>query len=100
MRSMAATIRRCCGRPSCFSAPSASPCIEQSLIAADEETVGGSSRAPVSPLVSMLGIPAEANIDVLNDGNADAYWERSDQFDMAIDLTAGQSRPCGAWRRR
>ena len=27
--------------------------------------------APVSPLVSMLGIPAEAEIDVLNDDNAD-----------------------------
>ena len=61
-----------------------------SLIAADEETVGGSNPASVSPLVSMLGLPAEAEIDVLNEQNAASYWERSDQFDMAIDLTAGQ----------
>lgn len=64
---------------------------EGSLIAADEETVGGGSQAPVTPLVSMLGLPAEANIDVLNENNADTYWERSDRFDMAIDLSAGRA---------
>jgi hypothetical protein len=63
---------------------------EGALIAADEETIGGINAAPVSPLVSMLGIPAEAQIDVLNGENASTYWERSDQFDMAIDLTAGR----------
>jgi len=63
---------------------------EGSLIAADEETIGGVNTAPVSPLVSMLGIPAEAEIDIVNDENAAGYWERSDQFDMAIDLTAGR----------
>jgi hypothetical protein len=60
------------------------------LIAADEETIGGLSATPVSPLVSMLGIPVEAEIDVINDNNADNYWDRSDKFDMAIDLTAGR----------
>jgi Family of unknown function (DUF6352) len=64
---------------------------EGSLIAADEETVGGANPGSVSPLVSMLGIPAEAEIDVLNEANADNYWERSDRFDMALDLTAGRS---------
>src|SRR5664280_94794 len=64
---------------------------ENSLLAADEETIGGVNTAPVTPLVSMLGIPAEAEIDVLNDDNAENYWERSDQFDMAIDLTGGHS---------
>jgi hypothetical protein len=64
---------------------------ENSLLAADEETIGGINPAPVSPLVSMLGIPAEANIDVLNDENGASYWERSDQFDMAIDLTTGHA---------
>jgi hypothetical protein len=64
---------------------------EGALIAADEETIGGINAAPVSPLVSMLGIPAEAQIDVLNDENASTYWERSDQFDMAIDLTTGRT---------
>ena len=61
-----------------------------SLIAADEEIVGGLNATPVTPLVSMLGIPPEADIDVINGGNADSYWNRSDQFDMALDLTAGR----------
>lgn len=61
-----------------------------SLIVADEETVGGVSATPVTPLVSMLGIPPEAEIDVINSDNADSYWKRSDQFDMALDLTAGR----------
>jgi Family of unknown function (DUF6352) len=63
---------------------------ENSLIAADEETIAGASQMPVSPLVSMLGLPAEAAIDVLNDDNAHTYWQRSDRFDMALDLTAGR----------
>ena len=61
-----------------------------SLIAADEETVTSSSPRPVSPLVSMLGLPDPAGIDVLNDHNADSYWERSDQFDLALDLSASR----------
>ena len=64
-----------------------------SLIAADEETIAGINAAPTSPLISMLGIPAEANIDVINDDNADAYWDRSDRFDMAIDLSGGRAGP-------
>jgi uncharacterized protein DUF6352 len=63
---------------------------EGSLIVADEETIGGVNIAPVTPLVSMLGIPPEAEIDIINDGNSDNYWDRSDQFDMALDLTAGR----------
>ena len=63
---------------------------EGALLAADEETVGGGSPSPVSPLVSMLGLPAQAEIDILNDDNADSYWERSDRFDMALDLTGGR----------
>ena len=62
---------------------------EGSLLAADEEIIGGINPAPQSPLVSMLGIPADAHIHVLKEENASSYWERSDQFDMAIDLTAG-----------
>jgi hypothetical protein len=61
-----------------------------SLIAADEETVAGVNAQTTSPLVSMLGLPASANIDVLNDDNAATYWERSDRFDLALDLTAGR----------
>ena len=61
-----------------------------SLIAADEETVAGVQPQQVSPLVAMLGLPTPGEIDVLNDGNAETYWERSDLFDMALDLTAGR----------
>jgi len=61
-----------------------------SLIAADEEKVTGASAQPASPLVAMLGLPVAGEIDVLNDGNVESYWERSDLFDMALDLTAGR----------
>jgi len=60
------------------------------LIAADEEKIAGTGAAPLSPLVSMLGLPAGAQIDVLTDDNAASYWERSDLFDMALDLTVGR----------
>jgi hypothetical protein len=63
---------------------------ESSLMAADEETIAGSRTTSASPLISLLGIPAAAQIDVLSDHSASTYWERSDRFDMAIDLTAGR----------
>jgi hypothetical protein len=63
---------------------------EGSLIAADDETIAGKSDTPVSPLVSMLGIPAAAEIDVMNDDNAEHYYEHSDQFHVALDLTGGR----------
>jgi hypothetical protein len=63
---------------------------EGSLIAIDEETVTGARPQPVSPLVAMLGLPATGEIDVLNDANAQSYWERSDRFDFGLDLTAGR----------
>ena len=61
-----------------------------SLIAADEETVAGASPQSVSPLVAMLGLPPAGDVDVLNEDNAASYWQRSDLFDMALDLTAGR----------
>jgi hypothetical protein len=63
---------------------------EGALVGADDELIAGASGAPVSPLVSMLGIPAAAAIDVLTEENVASYWERSDRFDMALDLTAGR----------
>jgi hypothetical protein len=63
---------------------------EEALIAADEETIVGIGDAPLSPLVSMLGLPAASEIDVLSDANAHTYWDRSDLFDMALDMTAGR----------
>jgi uncharacterized protein DUF6352 len=58
---------------------------EGALIAADEEAIAGADARPVS----MLGIPSRAEIDVLTEDNAADYWERSDRFDMALDLTTG-----------
>ena len=60
------------------------------LIAADEETISGLGQRPLSPLVSMLGLPNAAEIDVLSDENAQGYWQRSDVFDLALDLSAGR----------
>ena len=57
------------------------------LLAADAEHV---EAAGESPLVAMLGLPPANNIEVINEHNADAYWQRSDRFDFALDLTAGR----------
>jgi hypothetical protein len=61
-----------------------------SLVAADEEAIQGSGARPLSPLVAMLGISAGTEVDVLSEDNAAMYWERSDAFDMALDLTGGR----------
>lgn len=63
---------------------------EGSLLAADEETIAGTGSNPISPLVSMLGLPSGANIEVLGQDNAESYFARSDQYDMALDLSAGR----------
>lgn len=63
---------------------------EGSLIAADEDVIAGLKPTPVSPLVSMLGIPDEAAIDVLNDETAEHYFAHSDRFHVALDLTSGR----------
>jgi hypothetical protein len=61
---------------------------EGALLAADQERIAGDDPAQVSPLVAMLGLAA--TIDVLGDDNCATYWDRSDSFDMALDLTAGR----------
>ena len=65
-----------------------------SLLAADEETIHGLGDRPLSPLVSMLGLPAGAEIDVLSEENCASYWQRSDAFDMALDLSASRRGQC------
>jgi hypothetical protein len=61
-----------------------------SIIAWDEEVAGRvSDRRHQSPLFALLGLPA-IDADVLNDIMVEGYWERSDRFDMGLDLTAGQ----------
>lgn len=60
------------------------------VTAVDAETEALRGRQPRSPLVALLGLPVAGDIDMLNDATAAGYWERSDRFDMALDLTAGQ----------
>jgi hypothetical protein len=61
---------------------------EGSLLAADQEHLDTNS-VPASPLVAMFGLPEPA-IEILSDANAQDYWQRSDRFDLALDLTAGR----------
>ncbi|WP_407165153.1 DUF6352 family protein [Bradyrhizobium sp. ORS 111] len=65
---------------------------EHMLLLGDEEVIGGSNVTPVLSLISMLGA-ASAELEILSAGNADAYWRRSDQFDLAFDLTGGTRGP-------
>ncbi|WP_024508636.1 DUF6352 family protein [Bradyrhizobium sp. ARR65] len=66
---------------------------EHSLLLADDEMIGGRTATPVMSLMSMLGATVDGEIDVLSEENADSYWQRSDQFDMALDLSGtGQGR--------
>lgn len=61
--------------------------LDGSLVAADDERVAAANE---SPLVAMFGLPPADQVDVLDDANAASYFERSDRFDMALDLTAGR----------
>jgi Family of unknown function (DUF6352) len=63
---------------------------EGSVTAIDLEKETSLGRRPRSPLVALLGLPIASEVDTLNDATAVSYWERSDRFDMALDLTAGQ----------
>lgn len=63
---------------------------EGALLSADEETVSALGHQPVSPLISLLGMGANPEIAVLSETNEASYWERSDQFDFALDLTSGR----------
>jgi hypothetical protein len=41
-----------------------------------------------SPLLAMLGGPAVTELDILDPGRADAYFDRSDAFDMVLSFSA------------
>ena len=65
--------------------------LQEGLVTAiDEERGSLLGSQPRSPLVELLGLPASVEVDMLNDATAGSYWQRSDRFDMALDLTAGQ----------
>jgi hypothetical protein len=60
------------------------------VTAVDEEIETSLGRQPSSPLAALLGLPATTEAELLSDANAGSYWDRSDRFDMAFDLTAGR----------
>ena len=66
---------------------------EQSLLLGDEDIIGELKMTPVLSLMSMLGAPTETQIDVLDADNAEHYWHHCDQFDMGLDITAGERGP-------
>jgi hypothetical protein len=66
---------------------------EHSLLLGDEEVIGGASPTPVLSLMSMLEAASGTGVDVLSEGNADSYWHRSDQFDLALDFIGGTRGP-------
>lgn len=58
------------------------------ILLADEEIVDGAEKeSHQSPLVAMLGEHKAKQLDVIKPENADAYWKRSDQFDMVLDFS-------------
>jgi hypothetical protein len=67
---------------------------EGTVLLADAESIERHERERQAfPLLGMLGGPAVAALDVLGAGNAEAYFARSDAFDMALDLGGD-----AAWR--
>jgi Family of unknown function (DUF6352) len=66
---------------------------DYSLLLGDEEVVRTASPTPGLSLMSMLGATTRAEADVLSEENADCYWQRSDQFDLALDFTGGTLGP-------
>lgn len=63
---------------------------DDQLMLADQEIVEMKSEngfGGLGQLLAETGIPArEVSLDVMTDQNRDAYWERSDRFDMAVDF--------------
>jgi hypothetical protein len=63
---------------------------EASIVAIDEETELSPGLRSLSPLSTLLGLVPTTKIELLSDSTAESYWERSDRFDMALDLTTGR----------
>ena len=66
---------------------------ERAVLLGDQEMIGGHSPTPVGSLISMLGANAGSDLDVLSEANASSYWQRSDQFDFALDLNGSSRGP-------
>ncbi len=65
---------------------------ENTILLADAEIIEGhEADRHASPLLAMLGGPAATSLDILKPANADRYWQRSDGFDMVLDLGGSPS---------
>jgi len=61
--------------------------VEGTLLARDSELASSNAA---TPLTALLGLGSMQNTVILSEENASAYWDRSDAFDLALDLTAGR----------
>ncbi|WP_439497148.1 DUF6352 family protein [Bosea sp. (in: a-proteobacteria)] len=60
---------------------------EGTILLADAEVIEGhEADRHASPLLAMLGGPAATALDILKTADAERYWQRSDGFDMVLDL--------------
>lgn len=65
---------------------------ENTILLADADIIEGhEADRHASPLLAMLGGPAATSLDILKAANADQYWQRSDGFDMVLDLGGAPS---------
>ncbi|MCG5486544.1 MAG: hypothetical protein KK482_22995 [Sinorhizobium meliloti] len=65
---------------------------EGALLLADAETIEvHEQNRHTSPLLSMLGGPAVTELEILDETNADSYFDRSDAFDMVLRLGGAHS---------
>lgn len=66
---------------------------EGSVLLADAEAIElHEQNRHASPLLAMLGGPAVTELDVLRADSMDRYFERSDAFDMVLDMSGGDGR--------
>lgn len=62
------------------------------LLLADAETIEvHEQNRHASPLLSMLGGPAVTELEILEEKNADSYFDRSDAFDLVLNLGGANS---------
>lgn len=66
---------------------------EGTVLLADAETIGQHERERHAfPLIGLLNGPAVESLDILREANAEEYFDRSDAFDMVLDLGSRNAR--------
>jgi hypothetical protein len=60
---------------------------DNTILLADSDIVElHEEERQASPLMQMMGEAAASQLDILKPANAERYWQRSDAFDMVLDL--------------